>query len=362
MRNHFFLPLKRFILIVLLLSQIVIAQTTRKYSNEFLSIGVDAAAFDMGKSVVATANGVNAIYWNPAGLLSLDGNQMGLMHAEYFAGIAKYDYAGYAFLLDDKSALGISLIKFGVDDILNTTELIDSQGNIDYNRIRLFSAADYALTLGYARQLGFNDLKFGVNSKIVRRIIGDFATSWGIGFDIGLQYEKNNWKYGLMLRDITTTFNAWSIDEAGFEKIKNAIPGQNQEKPETVEITLPKAQIGIARNFELNRDLTLLTELDLNIRFTKTNDVIATHFMSIEPSFGFQLDFLDLVFLRGGINNIQKELQFDETSNYTFQPNFGIGFKYQGIQLDYALTNIASVGNALYSNVFSLKVDFSYLK
>jgi hypothetical protein len=35
------------------------------------------------------------------------------------------------------------MIRFGVDDILNTTELIDSQGNIDYNRIT--ATADMAL-------------------------------------------------------------------------------------------------------------------------------------------------------------------------------------------------------------------------
>ena len=39
--------------------------------------------------------------------------------------------------LDTESAVGISLIRFGVDDILNTTELIDNEGNIDYNRIKL---------------------------------------------------------------------------------------------------------------------------------------------------------------------------------------------------------------------------------
>lgn len=354
--------MKHFLYLILFISPLVFSQTARKYSNEFLSIGVDAAAFGMGKAVVATTNDVNAMYWNPAGLLSMDGNQASLMHAEYFAGIAKYDYAGYAVALDNQSALGISLIRFGVDDILNTTELIDSQGNIDYNRIRLFSAADYALNIAYARKLKFKEVKLGVNSKIVRRIIGDFATSWGVGFDIGLQYEHEKWKYGLMLRDITTTFNAWSIDQVGFEKIRDAIPGQNQEMPESVEITLPKAQIGIARYFEINRDLNLLAEIDLNIRFTKTNDLIATNFVSIEPAFGFQLDFLELVYLRGGINNIQKEIQFNETTTYTFQPNFGIGFKYQGIQIDYALTNIANVGNALYSNVFSLKIDFEYFK
>ena len=41
--------------------------------------------------------------------------------------------------LDDRSTIAISLIRFGVDDILNTTQLIDNQGNIDYNRISLFS-------------------------------------------------------------------------------------------------------------------------------------------------------------------------------------------------------------------------------
>lgn len=349
-----------FFILLLLASQIALAQTTRKYSNEFLSIGVDAASFGMGKAVVATTSDVNAIYWNPAGLVALEGKQMGLMHAEYFAGIANYDYAAYAFSLDDQSAMGISLIRFGVDDIMNTTELIDSQGTIDYSKIQLFSAADYALNIAYARQLKFNNLQFGVNSKIVRRIIGDFASSWGVGFDVGFQMERDSWKYGLMVRDITTTFNAWSIDKEGLEKIQNALPGQNQEAPETVEITLPKAQLGVARTFALNRDLSLLTAIDLNLRFTKTNDLLATDFISIDPAFGFQLDYLTLVYVRGGVNNFQKETQFNDTSQITFQPNFGIGFKYQGIQLDYALTNIASVGNALYSNIFSLKVDFSF--
>ena len=86
--------------------------------------------------------------------------------------------------------------------------------------------------MAYARNLIFKDLKIGINAKVVRRIIGDFATSWGFGFDAGIQFERKDWKIGLMARDITTTFNSWSIDQEGFDKIKNAIPGQNQELPE----------------------------------------------------------------------------------------------------------------------------------
>ncbi|REE81949.1 hypothetical protein BX611_1492 [Lutibacter oceani] len=354
--------MKKFILIFLFSAQVISAQSVRKYSNEFLNIGVDAAAFGMSKAVVATSSDVNSNYWNPAGLVNINDYQGAIMHANYFEGIAKYDYVAFAMPVDDKSAVGISIIRFGVDDILNTTQLIDNEGNIDYNNISLFSAVDYALNLSYARKLSVEGLNLGLNTKIVRRIIGDFATSWGFGLDAAVQFEKNDWKYGLMLRDITTTFNSWSIDETEFEKIQNSIPDQNQELPETNEITLPKAQLGIARKFNISKQFNLLSEIDLNMRFTKTNDIISSDFVSIDPALGFQLDYTDIVYLRAGVGNFQKELQFDNTEETSFQPNFGVGFKYKGIQVDYALTNIGSVGSALYSNVFSIKVDFENLK
>ncbi|WP_196894796.1 putative type IX sorting system protein PorV2 [Aureivirga marina] len=353
---------KLILFLTLILCQFAFSQTARKYSNEFLNIGVDAAAFGMGKAVTASSNDVNSGYWNPAGLTGVKGYQGSLMHAEYFAGIAKYDYAAFAMPLENNAFFGVSLIRFGVDDILDTTELIDKDGNIDYERINLFSAADYAFNLSFAKKLSIENLSVGANAKIVRRTIGDFANSWGFGLDVAAQYSYKKWQFGLMLRDITTTFNAWNIDEDEFEKIKNAIPGQNQELPETTELTLPKMQIGIARSFELNQDFDLLTELDLNVRFAETNDIISSSFASIEPAFGFQASYKQMVFLRGGVNNIQNTLEPDNTESVSVQPNFGVGFRYKGIFIDYALSNIGSVGNALYSNVFSLKFDLSYFK
>ena len=338
------------------------AQTFRNYSNEFLNIGVDAAALGMSKTVVATTNNVNAIYWNPAGLEDIEDYQGSLMHASYFAGIANYNHAAFAMPIDAKSALGISIIRFGVDDILNTTELIDSQGNIDFNRISLFSSADYAFNFAYARNLLFKDVNFGVNAKIVRRIIGDFASSWGFGFDAGIQFERNNWKFGIMARDITTTFNSWAINEEEFNKIKDAIPGQNQELPESTEITKPKIQLGIAKEFRIGRFFNLQTEVDLNIRFEQTNDIFSSNVGSIDPAIGFQLDYDKLVYLRLGVGNFQYITEFNNSKSLSLQPNFGVGFTYQGIQIDYALTNIGSVGNALFSNIFSITIDYSFFR
>ena len=353
---------RKYFLFFLLLPLVINAQALRNYSNEFLTIGVDAAALGMSRSVVATTNDVNAGYWNPAGLVNIKDYQGSLMYSSYFAGIASYNYAAFAMPIDKQSALGISIIRFGVDDILNTTELIDNQGNIDFNRISLFSAADYALNISYARNLIFKDFYIGVNAKVVRRTIGNFANSWGVGLDAGIQYEKGKWKFGLMIRDISTTYNIWNIDEDAFDSIQDAIPNQNQELPETTEITKPKIQFGIARTFNLSRFFNLLTEVDLNMRFAKTNDLISTDIASIDPAIGFQLDYENFVFLRAGIGNFQNTTEFDGSKNLSLQPNFGVGFVYNGIQIDYALTNIGSVGNALFSNIFSVKIDYSFFR
>lgn len=357
LKNNLFLSL-----FICLFTVIASAQTVRKYSNEFLNIGVDAGAFGMANAVVASTGDVNSGYWNPAGLVNLEDKELALMHASYFANIANYDYAAFAMPLDDQSAVALSVIRFGVDDILNTTQLIDDQGQINYDRISLFSTADYAFTFSYAKRLPLDGLNVGVNAKVVRRIIGDFASSWGFGLDAGLQFKRGNWNFGLMARDITTTYNAWSIDEAKFAEIQGAVEGQNQDLPETTEITIPKLQIGMSRKFVYHYDYSFLAEVDMNIRFAQTNDIISSSSVSITPSLGLQFGYIDMIYLRGGVGNFQNIQQLDGEDSVGFQPNIGVGFNYKGIQVDYALTDIGDQSPALYSNVFSLKMDLSIFR
>src|SRR5512138_2840378 len=69
----------------------------RKYSNEFLNIGAGARGLAMGSAQVASVNDGTGGYWNPAALVGVkDHPNLNLMHAEYFAGIGKYDYASIA--------------------------------------------------------------------------------------------------------------------------------------------------------------------------------------------------------------------------------------------------------------------------
>ncbi|MEP5095627.1 MAG: hypothetical protein ABJQ60_00525, partial [Nonlabens ulvanivorans] len=142
-------------------------------------------------------------------------------------------------------------------------------------------------------------------------------------------------------------------------EVQGAVENQNQDLPETTEITLPKLQIGVARTFTFHYDHILTAEVDLNMRFIQTNDIISSSAVSATPALGLQYGFTDLVFVRAGVGNFQNVQQLDGSDNVNFQPNIGIGFKYKGIAVDYALTDIGDSSEALYSNIFSLKVDLS---
>ncbi|MES2394546.1 MAG: PorV/PorQ family protein [Bacteroidota bacterium] len=331
-----------------------------KYSNEFLNVGVGARALGMSNSYISSANDVTAGYWNPAGLLGIGNqHQVALMHSEYFAGIAKYDYGAYATRLDSSSVLGVTIVRFGVDDIPNTTELINSNGNVDYNRITTFSATDFAFIVSYAKTLKIPGLRLGANAKVIRRRVGSFAGSWGFGIDAGAQYDYKKWKFGAMARDVTSTFNAWTYNLT--EETKAVFVATGNEIPEnSVEITLPKLLLGGARKFNFSPKMSLLAELNLDATFDgKRSVMIKSKAVSIDPHIGLEASYMNLVFLRAGLGNYQAYTDAVGQKIKTFQPNIGVGVRIKSVTIDYALTDIGDQSVALYSNVFSIKVDIN---
>jgi hypothetical protein len=333
-----------------------------KYSNEFLSIGIGADALGLGNAVVAQSNGVNAGYWNPAGLTASDKwLEVGLMHSEYFAGIAKYDYLGLSHKLDDKSAIGFSAIRFAVDDIPNTTQLIDNAGNIDYDRITTFTAADYGFLFSYAREMPVEGLSLGGSLKIIHRKVGDFAKSWGFGLDAGARYQLGDkWKFGLMARDVTSTFNAWifqldQLTQEVFLQTGNEIPENG------LELTLPRFIGGAYRKIDITKSgLYGAAEIDLDITTDgKRNTLIRTGLVSVDPHIGIQVGFKNIVNVRGGFSNFQMVKDFDDSESLNFQPNIGIGLNIKNFQLDYAFTDIGDASVALYSHVLSIRLGLA---
>ena len=350
------------LLVTLVSASLVSRAQFYKYSNEFLAIGTGARGLSMSGAVIASNSDVTSAYWNPAGLANDDKKfDLGLMHSEYFAGIAKYDYIGLALPLQNKQLnriLAFSLIRFGVDDIPNTLFLIEPDGSINYNNVTSFSVADYAALISYAQKLGEKGLRLGGTVKIIHRTAGSFATSWGLGLDAGLQYEKNNWRFGVIGKDITTTFNAWSFnftadEQAIFLQTNNVVPENS------VELTAPRIVGGAAYMFSFTKkkSVTLLPEIDLDITTDgKRNVLIPGKPISIDPRIGLEAGYKQIIYLRGGISNFQKVTDIDSTRSLTVQPNIGVGLKIKSVTIDYALTNLGDLSGSLYSNVFSLRI------
>jgi hypothetical protein len=335
-----------------------------KYSNEFLQIGIGGKAMGMSNAVVAGVDDVTASYWNPAGLVRMTSKFQGsLMHSEYFAGIAKYDYLGLSYKVDDKSALAFTAIRFGVDDIPNTTQLIDNNGNIDYDRITRFTAADYGFLLSYSRQMPVEGLTIGGSAKIIYRKVGSFASAYGFGLDFGAQYKVKKWRFGAVMRDAVSTFNAWvfNLDE----QTKEVFLATGNEIPENgLELTLPRMILGANRRFDISdKGFHITSEFNAAITTDgRRNTVISAKPFSIDPFLGLQFGFKDLVAIRAGVGNFQYVKNFDESRSMNFQPNIGVGFRLSSVHFDYAYTNIGGVSAALYSHVISLKIHLDKLQ
>ncbi|MEO6252906.1 MAG: PorV/PorQ family protein [Ferruginibacter sp.] len=352
--------------LVLLLLPLFSFSQFRKYSNEFLNIGAGARGLGMGGAQVASAKDATAGYWNPAGLTGIKDNaNVGIMHADYFGGIAKYDYLSAGIpIQDNKRALGISILRFAVDDIPNTLFLVEPDGSFSYDRIQTFSSADYAFLFSFAQKLKETEKKtisFGLNAKVIYRKVGKFASAWGFGLDAGLQMHGKKWHAGVVARDITTTFNAWSFKFT--DKEKEVLYLTNNEIPvKSTELTAPRLVIGGGYDFKLGKSVSLMAEANIDVTFDgKRNTVFSGNTVSIDPHVGLEANIQDVFFIRAGVTNFQKAYSDGDTLNqkkvWIYQPSAGAGFKIKNIMIDYAFTNLANQSNPLYTHIFSLRLN-----
>ena len=358
------LSMKKVILFLNLLPILTLFAQAPKYSNEFLHLGVGAQAFSMGNAVVASAEDLSASYWNPAGLVSAkDWLQVSAMHSEYFAGIAKYDYVGLSHSLGSKGVLGFTFLRFGVDDIPNTTQLIDNDGRINYDNITTFTAGDYAFIGSFAKPLKIEGLSVGGSVKIIHRRVGDFAKSWGFGLDAGLKYKRNDhWKFGLVARDLTSTFNAWIFNLS--QDMQQVFISTGNELPTNgLELSLPRFIAGAAYSHSIGsaeKGFSFSTELDIDATTDgRRNVLVSGNPVSLDPHIGLQGMYKSLISLRLGVSSIQQFTAIDGSKSWGMQPNLGLGIGLKGVALDYAFTRLGAAEAGYYTHIFSLKIKLT---
>ncbi len=248
-----------------------------KYGGEDLSVGVGGRALGLGGAYSALAGDVTAGYWNPAGLTQLGYPQLALMHEQRFGGLVNFDFGAFALPLGATSTLGLSVIRFGVDDIHNTTNAwvdanhdgIVQSGEIDESKITSYNAAQWAFYLSYAGTAS-PAIAYGANLKILRRTLATTAAT-GIGFDLAVRYRATDaLTLGANLQDVTTTLVAWN-------------DGTN-------EFITPTLKLGSAYRFSLlGGDLS--PAFDVDLRFENRRTASNAHLGAVSFDFHEGLEY-----------------------------------------------------------------------
>lgn len=326
-----------------------------KYGSDFLSIGGGARALGMGGAHVGLVRDVTAGYWNPAGLVHLEDIEVAYMHSERFAGIVSYDYGAIALpIAGTESVVGVSFFRQGVDGIKNTLNAWDRDRNQPKANpaqyFTEFSAADLAFMVSYANRLS-DQASWGTTAKVINSRLGPFAEAWGYSLDLGLQIQGDRYHFGINLMDITTMMKFWSVSAESLrpllEEFQDEIPTGTNER------VMPTVKTGFGRYFDFGR-VRMTTALDFDLRFEgRKAYYVNMGNMSIEPHFGVEFGYNDVVFLRAGLT----DLHTDPDGSYYISPTLGAGLQVGTIFLDYGFGSFSGMAADLgFTHRISLKI------
>ncbi|RMD91995.1 MAG: hypothetical protein D6814_17565 [Calditrichaeota bacterium] len=191
-------------LALLFSASLVFAQNTESPSKvgttaaQFLKIGAGARAIGLGGAFTALAEGIDAIYWNPAGIARVGGlGEATFNHANWLAE-TDYDFAAFSVNLGDLGTVGFHVISFRVpEQIVRTVQFPQGTGQV-------WDANSIALGITFARNLT-DRFSIGITGKFIRETLFN-ENAQGGAFDLGIVYQTpwNNLQIGASITNFGT--------------------------------------------------------------------------------------------------------------------------------------------------------------
>ena len=305
----------------------------------FLKIGIGARAQSMGGSYVAQADEVTALYWNPAGIVNIEGRQVNFTQIDWIADI-NLSFLGGVVSMGDAGSIGIGITYLSMGD-MKVTNWVNPEGTGE-----TFEAYDMAIGLAYARTIS-EKFSIGMQVKYIQETISQSSAS-AFAIDVGVQYQTGfkGLKLGMALSNFGTEMQLSGRDLSIRADPYNTVgsnPDDVNASLETVSWPLP-ITIRIGASLDIVRSDAF--------RFTGNLDFYDPRDVDQTWCAGAELALLkEVVFLRAGVNNYHEN---------ELKPSFGGGIKYNfdetyGIIIDYAYSDLGRLVNA---NRFSLALTF----
>ncbi|MFQ6612276.1 MAG: PorV/PorQ family protein [Fidelibacterota bacterium] len=319
-----------FLPVILLLSSLIgqldNVQTITKTGTaaaQFLKISVDPRGSAMGNAFTAMSGDISSMYWNPGGLVAVEGIETIFVNSNWLAGI-NFNYAAVAINLSNNGVLGFSFTNLRVPkDKVRTVEQPNGTGE-------LFDAGDLALNLSYARKLT-NNFSLGGNIKYIRQNIWHSSAS-AFAFDLGALFITpfNNIRLGASLTNYGSDLRLQGRDQ----KFSIDPDLNNQGNVEFVNALYETDSFPLPLLFRVGISGEALRTKNLRISFTV--DALHPNDNMEWVNTGFELGVSETFFLRGGYSTLFR-------TDTEEGPTFGAGVHYR-----------------LWGSPTVLKLDYSY--
>jgi hypothetical protein len=312
-----------------------------------LLIPVGSVGTSLGGSNLSSTSGIDALYWNPAGLANTQGTgEVMFSHQRYIADI-NLNYAAGSYSIPGFGVFGLSIKTMDFGDIpVTTVEAPDGTG-------ATYSPTYITAGLTFARNMT-DRIKFGATLKLISEKIA-LVSATGFAADFGLQYFVGNTglKFGIALKNIGPSM---SFDGTGLEGFYTPVGTTGNTPPEPRRIILG--------SFELPSTLELGISYDLRAGKNNTISFSGAYqnaaFTADEYKIGMEYNYKKLFYLRGAY--VASQDMFDSDINkddILFGPTFGAGINYQfgktTLGLDYAFRYTKRFSH---NQFFTLKLGF----
>ncbi|MCH7769967.1 MAG: PorV/PorQ family protein [Bacteroidetes bacterium] len=280
---------------------------------QFLKIGVGGRATALGDAFVAIANDASSLYWNPAGLVQFDNDQVMFSHNQWVADI-NHEFFGAVYHFGKNHALGVSVIALTMDDMPVTTEFAP------FGTGQFFGFSDLAIGITYSQKMT-DKFSFGVTVRYMEETL-DKLKMRGVMIDLGTYY----WT-GLGSTRFAVTVSHFGAEMAPDGKIN--LVG-NREKSDWQSFSPPTMfRIGFAFEPYENKEHKVTTSIQLN------------HPNDNSENFALAVEYVwkSLLSLRGGY-----KFNVDE-QNISFGAGVDVPISIAKFTFDYSFVNFERLGS-----------------
>lgn len=338
----------KFMILCLVLSVLTsvdaIAQETRAGTNAAseLLIPVGARYIAMGGASIATVQGVESIYWNPAGLATSDYNaDVMFSHMSYIADIG-VNYAALSLKFAGLGSFGFSIKALDIGDIPVTTEFApDGTG-------AMLSPQFVTAGLTYSRALT-DRISIGVTGSIISETL-ERITANGFAFDFGVQYRGLANIEGLSVAvAVKNLGGSMQFGGSGLLRDSQATGADRGSSPLQV----------VTQKDELPSYIVLGVSYAVRLGETSNLELVSTfqdnNFQDDNARFGAEYTYNDLFFIRGGYSVAPEARSNADIFGLSLGAGIHYDFQQIGITIDYAYRDVDFFDA---SSIFSIKLGF----